>query len=437
MNLKRTLLAMGVLSSALAFAQQRDVKNVKDRSGNYDWNAFDRIPAKDLTPQTLYYTQDILSFQDWKTQRPMEKELLGLVPGYEEPEVVITTGEPTIATIAEELRLLAIETESIKNSLDLRFVTIRFKEPIYRETASALLKQLFGSKVKFKRDEETLIELERVNPTPKKIIEKLQMYLVKTRTVLDRPVEEIHAKDLVSVDMIRSLDKTIKHWVLSTHNALPYVVGTREVIDNFNQCNADGSYIRGVKDEIDLSHLKSQKWCEGGLCLESCYIFPEDWRRRMGPGSRLADKDQGLALQSELRTFSDESELRPHRLPASVSLESISLPGSVRGGMVWSIFYMNQVFQFGKLVSILQAHPENPRQTVVTNFVALGIRHRTWKKYGLPLQLLLKGELRRSENPNDDQPIVAVNTNDGITAGVPHWSKNMSLEMAKSLGKKK
>ena len=43
------------------------------------------------------------------------------------------------------------------------------------------------------------------------------------------------------------------------------------------------------------------------------------------------------------------------------------------GALEQSIFYVNQVMQFGKLLAVFQRHPSDAKQTIVTVFMALAI----------------------------------------------------------------
>ena len=56
----------------------------------------------------------------------------------------------------------------------------------------------------------------------------------------------------------------------------------------------------------------------------------------------------------------------------SRSLTGLDTP--VAGVLEQSMFYVNQIMQFGKLLAVLQPHPSDPGKTVVTAFMALGVK---------------------------------------------------------------
>ena len=319
---------------------------------------YDSMKASQLNPQTLFYTQKIKSFDAWTEQDADESQVLALFPGYE---------EPTVAYIKEGER--------------------------------------------------------------KEIQEKLMMYVVRTKTVLQKPAAQIDVAGMIKLANIKKFDPAIQHVQINTAQLMPNVVGKKD-ISNFDWCNKGGDYIVRPKKEIDMSHLTGHQWCQSSdrsTCVESCYIFTPIWQKGVKTAATLMDaratltgkeadrKDLGVGMQSEIRYYLNEAEYGAG-VPLS-KLTRINTP--VRGIIEQNIFYFNQVFQFGKIVSVLQDKEGDANQTVMSNFIVMGVRERSWKKYPM-LPDILQGQ-------------AIVNTATGLTAGIPVFTQDMSKSIAKLL----
>ena len=351
MRAYKTILLASLTIGSLAFAQERKVQTMKA-------SQYESLKPSQLNAQTLYYSESILSFQDWYDRLPYEAETLGLFPNYEEPTV-----------------------SYIKNG-------------------------------------------ER-----RQILEKLQMYVVRTKTVLKKPASQINLANMIALSNIEKLDTEIKHRKITPTELLPNVVGKKD-ITNFEWCNKGADYILRPKKEIDMSHLAGHSWCQDpsrSTCVESCFIFNDKWQKGVKVGAAIMDvranlngtesdrKDLGVAMQSEMRYYLDEKEFGA--ISPLSNLTHINTP--VRGIIEQNIFYFNQVFQYGKIVSILQDKEDDPNQTVMTNFIVMGVRERSWKKYPM-LPDILQGQ-------------AIVNSDTGLTAGMPIFTQNMSKAIAKLL----
>ena len=114
-------------------------------------------------------------------------------------------------------------------------------------------------------------------------------------------------------------------------------------------------------------------WCDEpqSLCIKSRYAL----EGKLPTGIRLANKlEEGGKKISDFIEF--RSGLRVWPPPEIEQSDLVSLTGlhsSVTGVLEQTIFNVNQVMQFGKLVAVLQEHPSNARMTVATVFMVLAI----------------------------------------------------------------
>lgn len=342
------------------------------------WEA---LTPKQMAPNTVYYTDNSASdeltpFSDWAEKSPAEQEILSLYPGYV---------EPTVKTLVDK-----VET------------------PVLRE---------------------------------------LDVYLARAKFVINKAPQSIDLKSLIQVDTIRQFDPEIQHTEIKANQLMSAVAGSAQ-ISNFQWCKPpatdsidplystalkfiNGHYISHPLKETDLSYTnpKDGKWCsdERSVCVESCYMYNPKWIKLVFGGNTIQSrsksyepKDYGSAMQSEFRYVTSENEISK-----TVSVRTLTkLDTPVRGGLVQSMFYFNQVMEYGKIVAVFQDFPGDPTKTVVTTYMAIGIKAATLKKYSS--YGLLDVILGRSR---------MVNSETGITAGLPVFSQNMISSIARVLEK--
>lgn len=331
-----------------------------------DSSTFNQLTAADLNTNTLVYSKiPVEEFPMWRVHNPADGALLGLYPDYVEPNVVFQKdGQPTT------------------------------------------------------------------------VFEPLVIYETKVKTVLNVPSAMIAAKlpGMVTLQKIEQLDATVKHKVISRDELIQNVVGQKPVT-NFDWCGAGN--IERPKKEVDLSHLKSHDFCQNtpnSLCVESCYIFGPEWRTGLtvaiamsgakdmldskisGEKKESDRKDYGIAFQSEARYFESEAQYG-NATPLS-ELTHIATP--VRGILEQNMFYFNQIFQYGKVLVVFQDDPQDPNKTIVTNFGVLGIKARSWSKYGSVMPEILDGTS-------------IFNMGEGLTLGVPNFAQSMAGQTARMM----
>ncbi len=249
------------------------------------------VPLDQLKPKSVAFTDRasdnlleagtiFMRYDAWAKARPLEQQLLGLYPGYTEPNTDLVVD---------------------------------------------------GAKKHFK--------------------EKLDMYVAAGRFVLARAPASLDLTRLVALPFVEQIDPAIKHRLISAGE----VTATQDPKVIYNQ-------------------NPQRRWCEGRptvICVRSHYQL----EGRLPLGIQLANKIRDpskaippyLDFESEL-TLRSPAEVMQSGLTKLTALDTPSI-----GAIDQSIFYINQVMQFGKLVAVFQQFPGDPNRTVVTVFMALAI----------------------------------------------------------------
>jgi hypothetical protein len=177
------------------------------------------------------------------------------------------------------------------------------------------------------------------------------MYVAEARFVLSRAPGSIDLKKLATIPFIERIDPAIKHRP-STAKDLEHPKEPK-VLHNQNP---------------------QRQWCEGrtiAICVHSTYRL----EGRLPVGIALANK-----LREGSRKISDTLEFDSElTVLTAAELEELGLAKLTQldtpfaGALEQSIFHVNQVMQFGKLLSVFQTHPNDPKKTVVSVFTALAI----------------------------------------------------------------
>jgi hypothetical protein len=181
--------------------------------------------------------------------------------------------------------------------------------------------------------------------------EKLDVYVAAARILLDRPASRVDLGQLSGTAALTRLDPTIRHKPLTRDEAIP---------------NRD--------PEQPYNRRPDRAWCEGGraACFESRY----DLEGKLPLGIRLANKlEEGGKKIADHVTF--QSEIRP--LPAAEidqaamsRLTGLSTP--VSAALEQSMFHVNQILRFGKLLAIVQPAPSDAGKSVVSVYLALAVK---------------------------------------------------------------
>ena len=97
------------------------------------------------------------------------------------------------------------------------------------------------------------------------------------------------------------------------------------------------------------------------------------------------------------------------------------------GALEQSIFYINQVMQFGKLLAVVQQHPTDPAKTVATVFMTLALESNILtkrKEYAqVPvLRNLVPGQVLAGKS--------SFNSGNSLSAGLPLYARNQVKAIA-------
>lgn len=278
----------------------------------------------------------LVRFEDWARASPLQKKLLSLYEGYEEPTISVTA----------------------------HGVTKRHKE-------------------------------------------KLHLYVAQARFLIDKPATSIDLGRYAGLSFIESVDPTIKHERIAAGDVLP------------------------LKDPQSAHNQHPQRrWCAEAevVCFKSRYQlegkFPTVIRliNKIDEGSRIADF---LEFQSELRVLR-----RPDLDQASLA-QLTGIKATVAGVLEQSIFYVNQVMQFGKLLAVLQPHPGKADKTVASMFLALAIEtdvlelKKDFERYPV-LRNLVPAQVLLGKS--------TFNTGSSLSAGLPLFTRNRVTAIANVLG---
>jgi len=248
-----------------------------------------------------------------------------------------------------------------------------------------------------------------VHGIEKPYTEKLHVYVVETRFLIGKPPGSIDLNRFLNLEVLEAIDPAIKHRRITADQARP---------------NTDPKSAHNRNPD--------RRWCEApqSLCVESRYPL----EGRLPVGIRLANKlEEGGKKISEFIEFQSEIRVLPQQetdQPGLAELTHIETP--VAGALEQTLFDVNQVMQFGKLLAILQPHPTDRAKTVATVFMALGIETdvlQQRKEFAnvpvlrnlIPVQVLMG----RS----------SFNTGNSISAGLPAYVRNRIRAIAAMLDK--
>lgn len=228
---------------------------------------------------------------------------------------------------------------------------------------------------------------------------KLHVYTAEARFLLPKSPGTVDPAHFVSLAFAEKVDPAIKQRVISAAEAIP---------------NKD--------PEAAYNRHPDRSWCETKghvICLQSRYNL----EGKLPTGIRLANKlEEGpkkiaefIEFQSELRALS------PGEVDGAALAKLTGLETAVTGVLEQSTFHVNQILSFGKFLAVFQAHPGDPNATVVTAFMALGIKSDVLGKKkefeNVPvLRNLVPAQVLVGSS--------SFNTGDSISAGLPRYARN-------------
>ena len=248
------------------------------------------------------------------------------------------------------------------------------------------------------------------NGTTKPHKVKLHMFVAVARFVLVRPPGTIDPARYAAFPFLERIDPMIKHRAIAPADVMP------------------------LKDpELASGRNPERPWCEAKpsvLCIQSRYQLEGKLPTGVMLANKLKDEGKKIAdymdFQSELRVI-PLAELNQAGL---AKLTGVNSP--VTGALEQSIFYVNQVMQFGKFLAVFQQHPSDANKTVVSAFIALAVHSDLLdkkKEYeNIPvLRNMVPGQVLAGKS--------SFNTGTSISAGLPEYTRNQVKAIAGILEK--
>jgi hypothetical protein len=235
--------------------------------------------------------------------------------------------------------------------------------------------------------------------------EKLHMYVASARFVLSRAPGSLDLAKLVSLPFVEQIDPAIKDRQISANE----VTATQEpkVIYNTNP---------------------KRRWCEGRatvICVRSHYALEGKFPLGIQLANKIRDASKAvppyLDFESEL-TLRTPAEVTQSGLTKLTGLDTASI-----GAIEQSIFYVNQVMQFGKLLAVFQEFPGDPNKTVATVFMALAVESNVLdkrKEYAMVpvLRNLVPAQVLAGKS--------SFNTGRSLSAGLPIYARSSVTAIA-------
>ncbi|MBQ0819203.1 hypothetical protein HPT29_009795 [Microvirga terrae] len=243
-----------------------------------------------------------------------------------------------------------------------------------------------------------------VHGIAKSYTEKLHMYVVEARFLIGKAPGAIDLGRYTQLDVLEKIDPSIKHRRITVDQAAP---------------QADPQYA--------YSRHPGRRWCEAerSLCIESRYPL----EGKLPVGIRLANKlEEGGKKISEFMEFQTEIRtLAQDEIERSGFARLTGLDAPVAGVLEQTIFHVNQVMQFGKLLTVLQPSPADAGKTVATMFMTLAVEtdvlERKKEFENVPvLRNLIPAQVLMGKS--------SFNSGNSISAGLPDYVRNRIRALA-------
>jgi hypothetical protein len=247
-----------------------------------------------------------------------------------------------------------------------------------------------------------------INGVTRRYREKLHMYVGEARVVLPRAAATLNVARLATLPFIERIDPSIKHKLITV------------------------AELAAPNDPKTVSNRDPQRrWCEApAVCIHSTYKL----EGRLPIGIALANKirDSAKKISDTLEFDSELRVLSPAEVTAADFPKLTGLDTPIAGALQQTIFYVNQVMQFGKLVAVFQPHPSDPKLTVASVFMALAIETNVLGKRkefaNTPiLRNLVPAQVLAGKS--------SFNSGNSLSAGLPVYARNRVKAIAAILDK--
>jgi hypothetical protein len=229
--------------------------------------------------------------------------------------------------------------------------------------------------------------------------ERLHMYVGEARFVVARAPGSLDLKRYANLAFVQKIDPAIKHALLTA---------------------ADPPRPKELKSVHNLN--PQRRWCEdraGAICIRSAYKL----EGRLPTAIALANKlREGAKKVSDTLEFDSELALIPAAEVDAMGLRKLTgIDTPTIGGLEQSIFYVNEVMQFGKLLAVFQQHPTDANKTVVSVYMTLAIESNVLGKRKEFAQMPV---LRNMVPVQVLAGKSSFNSGNSLSAGLPVYARN-------------
>jgi hypothetical protein len=268
----------------------------------------------------------LIRFADWEKAKPIQKQVLGLYPAYEEPMWKGSTGNGKLRKM------------------------------------------------------------------------RLHMYVAETRFIVSRPPASIDLSRYATLGFLERVDPAIKSRAIASTDVNALKAGA-----------------------VAANRNPDRAWCDGkgsSVCIQSRYKLEGKLPLGIMLLNKIRDSEKKIAdfidFQSEMRV------LEPAEIDETVMKKLTNIDAPVSGVLEQSVFYVNQIMQFGRFVAVFQKHPTDPGKTVVSAFVALAVesdileKKKEYEKVPV-LRNLVPAQVLSGNS--------SFNTGNSISAGLPIYAR--------------
>jgi len=322
------------------------------------------LPAKAQTPE--FQLQDVPSLSD-------------LPPGPLKPKTIAFTDRPPASALDAGTGFMRFEDWGKARPLEQQFLSLY---PGYAEPNTDLV----------------------IDGVKKHYREKLYMYVASARFALSRPASSIDLTRLISLPFVEQIDRSLKDRLITAAEMTP-----------------------ATEPKIIYNQNPQRRWCTGRptvICIRSHYQLEGRFPTAIALANKLRDTKpvpDYLDFESEL-TLRSPAEVAESGLTKLTGLDSPST-----GAIEQSIFYVNHVMQFGKLLAVFQQYPTDPNRTTVTVFMALAIESSVLDK---KKEFALVPVLRNMVPAQVLLGKSSFNTGNSLSAGLPVYARNSVKSIA-------
>jgi hypothetical protein len=244
-----------------------------------------------------------------------------------------------------------------------------------------------------------------INGAKRHYREKLHMYVAEARVALSRPAASLDLARLATLPFVEQIDPAIKHRSIAP------------------------AELAALKEPKFVHNQDPQRrWCEAGaLCIHSSYKL----EGRLPAGIALANKIREAKKISDTLEFDSELVmLSPAEVAAAGLTKLTGIDTPAVGALQQSIFYVNQVMEFGKLMAVFQQHPSDPKQTIGTVHMALAIESNVLGKRKELAQIPILRNLVPAQVLAGKS---SFNSGNSLSAGLPVYARNRVKAIATML----